>query len=225
MMIGALHPYETSLRSKAPLELVATDGRTVTLDIERYLAPCDEIDINVIDRCGEYALTRNRSSVLDVGCGPGRMVHALAARGVAALGIDIAATAVDLTRARGAAALVRDLYARLPGEGRWGTALVLDGNVGIGGDVDRLLLRLGTLLAHDGCAIIETAPDEQADERMEVRFSQHGDAVGPTFGWAVIGAQSLARRAQVCGFSVYETWSAGGRTFVELERSRLTLSA
>ena len=121
--------------------------------------------------------------------------------------------------------MVRDLYSRLPGEGRWGTALVLDGNVGIGGDVDRLLLRLGVLLAHDGCAIIEVASDEQADERMQVRFCQHGDAVGPTFAWSVIGAQALARRAQACGFSVYDTWSAGGRTFVELERCRLTLSA
>ena len=35
---------------------------------------------------------------------------------------------------RGATVLQRDIFGPLPGEGRWGTALLFDGNVGIGGD-------------------------------------------------------------------------------------------
>ena len=40
---------------------------------------------------------------------------------------------------RGGAALRRDVFAPLPGEGRWYTALLADGNVGIGGDPVALL--------------------------------------------------------------------------------------
>src|SRR5689334_9403404 len=42
-------------------------------------------------------------STLDVGCGPGRLVSALARRGVAALGIDISGEAVAQAHGRGAA--------------------------------------------------------------------------------------------------------------------------
>src|ERR1700676_4536689 len=79
---------------------------------------------------GERVLVENVAPpVLDVGCGPGRMVAALGGRGIPALGVDPAPAAVALTRRRGAPALQRSVFDRLPGEGRWGTVLLLDGNI------------------------------------------------------------------------------------------------
>jgi len=41
----------------------------------------------------------------------------------------------------------RSVFDALPAEGRWHTALLADGNVGIGGDPIRLLSRLRGLIA------------------------------------------------------------------------------
>ena len=218
MMVGALLPYERSLAAAGGrpggLQLQALDGRCIRLDVPRYLAGCDAADLSVLDRC--------IAPVLDLGCGPGRIAGALTDRGLAALGVDIAPTAIQLARERGAAALVRDLFDRVPGEGRWPTALVLDGNIGIGGDVDRLLGRLGAILSADGRAIIETAPEVDRDERLAVRFSRDGVVSGPEFSWAVIGAQKLAVRAAPAGMTVLDQWSIQGRCFVELGREALS---
>ena len=210
MMAGALAPYETSLASAGTLSMQTDDGQSIVLDIERYMAECDAADTTVMDRC--------RGPVLDVGCGPGRMVHALAERGLAALGVDIAPMAVELTRSRGVPVLLRDLFSRVPGEGRWPTALVLDGNIGIGGNVDRVLERLDTLLAADGRAVIETAPDAGTDEALQVRFAYDGVTTGPSFAWSVIGTTALAARAERAGFSLLDAWSCDGRFFAELGR-------
>jgi SAM-dependent methyltransferase len=215
MMIGALAPYETSLAGAGPLAMLADDGDCIALDVERYLDAVTAADETVLDRC--------RGPVLDVGCGPGRMVAALAERGVAALGVDIAPMAVELTRSRGVPVLLRDLFARVPGEGRWPTALVIDGNIGIGGDVDRILRRIDRLLAADGRAVVETAADPATDRTMLVRFARAGVTTGPPFAWSVIGGHALAARAGRVGFGLLDAWTADGRHFVELGRTDRTV--
>ena len=150
MEAGALAPYEHALRGAGPLGLRTEDGRLLTLDVARWLGAADAADRTVLDRC--------RGPVLDVGCGPGRLVRELNARGMAALGVDIAETAVALTRGAGFPALLRSVFADLPGEGRWPTVLLIDGNIGIGGDPYRLLARIGRLLANDGPADRRDAP-------------------------------------------------------------------
>jgi SAM-dependent methyltransferase len=80
---------------------------------------------------------------LDVGCGPGRMADSLARGGQPVLGIDVLPEAVRQTLARGVPALLRSVFDALPGEGRWGTVLLADGNIGIGGDPVALLDRRG----------------------------------------------------------------------------------
>ena len=59
---------------------------TITFDLARWAGPIDDADATVLDRCV--------APVLDIGCGPGRFVLALAERGQAALGVDITGTAV-----------------------------------------------------------------------------------------------------------------------------------
>ncbi|SHH61033.1 Methyltransferase domain-containing protein [Jatrophihabitans endophyticus] len=206
----ALAPYEAALRTAAPLTLRTVTGRSLRFDVARWLAPVDAADATVLDRCA--------GPVLDVGCGPGRFVASLTARGAVALGVDIAETAVALTRGQGSPALLRSVFADLPGEGRWSTVLLVDGNIGIGGDPVRLLHRVAALLAPTGRVLVETAPDNTADERLSVRFTEQGDEVGPEFAWALVGAAALERYAADCGYAVAESWSSGGRTFVALSR-------
>jgi SAM-dependent methyltransferase len=210
MEAGALAPYEAALRTAGPLELHTESGDVIVLDIRRWLAGTDACDDTVLDRC--------HGPVLDVGCGPGRFVSALSARGIAALGVDIAETAIALTRGQGFPALLRSVFGDLPGEGRWPSVLLMDGNIGIGGDPLRLLARVGSLLAPGGVLIVETHPDDEADELLEVRFTENGVPVGPLFDWAHIGRIALLRYAALSGYSVGELWSLDGRTFVALVR-------
>jgi SAM-dependent methyltransferase len=210
MEVGALAPYEQALRQSGPLGLHTDDGRVLQLDVARWLAGIDDSDGSVLARC--------RGPVLDVGCGPGRFVSALNQRGIAALGVDIAETAVALTRGQGLPALLRSVFGNLPGEGRWPTVLLMDGNIGIGGDPLRLLTRIHSLSAYDGVVIVETHPTRDADDLLEVRFTQHGVPVGAPFGWANVGRDALVRYGARSGYSVREFWSSDGRDFVTLTR-------
>ena len=210
MQAGALRPYEHSLRTAGPLGLCAADGRVISLDVARWLAPVDDVDHSVLARC--------TGPVLDVGCGPGRFVAALGERGVAAMGLDIAETAVTLTRRQGLPAVLRSVFAPIPGEGRWPTVLLMDGNIGISGDPRRLLERVRSLLAPSGRLIVETHSDAHIDEHLTVRFSRHGESIGPTFGWSHVGLLPLLRYTGALGYGVPEVWSAGGRTFAALPR-------
>ncbi|MFB9332053.1 methyltransferase domain-containing protein, partial [Actinoplanes octamycinicus] len=127
---AALAIYDRALTraaagARSPLILRGDSGRETRVDAGAW---CDDHrpgDTGLLDRC--------RGATLDVGCGPGRLTAALLRLGRAALGIDVSAAAVRLARARGATALRRDVFAPLPGQGRWEHLLLADGNLGIGG--------------------------------------------------------------------------------------------
>ncbi len=210
MHAGVLAAYERSLLSAEPLHLVTDDGREIRMDTSRWLAPIDDADRTVIERC--------RPPVLDVGCGPGRFVLALAERGMAALGVDIAMAAVSLTRRRGGPALQRSVFDRTPGEGRWPTVLLMDDNLGIGGDPAALLARIRTLLTGAGRVLVETHASADVDARPTVRLRRGGELVEPAFPWAEVGVDALHRYAKDTGYVVGEVWSVGGRSFALLTR-------
>jgi SAM-dependent methyltransferase len=133
-------PYARAMvRGRGPLYLRRDDGWLLPLDVERWCAPPDEADGTLLARC--------RGSVLDIGCGPGRLVAGAARAGEPVLGVDVSPAAVARTKGTGAPVLCRSVFDRLPGEGRWGTALLADGNIGIGGDPGALLHRVRQLLA------------------------------------------------------------------------------
>ncbi|MGY4979005.1 class I SAM-dependent methyltransferase [Streptomyces sp. 900105755] len=208
-------PYAAALRAgHGPLFLRRTDGWLLPLDIERWCARADPVDRSVLDRC--------EGAVLDVGCGPGRLVAELAARGRTVLGIDVSAAAVDHTVRLGGQALRRSVFEPLPGEGRWGTVLLMDGNVGIGGDPRVLLGRVAQLLAPGGLLIAETAPVD-VDERADVHLTDAREAVGAPFRWARLGTPALLRYAR--GWEPEAQWETGGRRFAALRDRSASSSA
>ena len=183
------------------------DGTTFPMPIERWLAPADATDERVLEGL--------RGPVLDVGCGPGRHLHELASRGVFALGIDLSPVAVELAVGRGSRAIVGDIFDDVPGIGGWRTALLLDGNIGIGGCPVRLLGRLGTLLSNGGEVLVEVeAPDGRTCST--VARIENGEQVSAWFPWARVAAPELPRIARAAGFTAGPEFSLAGRWFARL---------
>lgn len=211
MTASALQLYDDALRSGEHLHVARGDGQVEPLDLARWLAPADSVDLD--------ALARAEPPVLDIGCGPGRVVAGLAERGMLCLGIDIAPAAVVLTRGRGLNALRRNVFGHVPGAGRWRTVVLFDGNIGIGGDPETLLRRISTLLVPTGRVLVEVSPDGMRDERDVLRFVRAGRAAGSVFPWAFVGTGALAGYADRTGFTIAESWTSCGRAFVCLDRS------
>ncbi|MGW4027355.1 class I SAM-dependent methyltransferase [Streptomyces sp. NPDC005009] len=202
-------PYADALRAgRGPLFLRRADGRLLPLDVERWCAEADAADLEVLRRC--------EGAVLDVGCGPGRLVAALGTEGRRVLGIDVSSAAVEHTVRRGGQALLRSVFDPLPGTGRWDTALLMDGNLGIGGDPDALLRRLAQLLSPGGRLIAETDPHPDVDERALVQLTDAHRTPGAPFPWARLGTPALLHHARSTGWRADDQWSTNGRAFVAL---------
>jgi SAM-dependent methyltransferase len=155
--------------------------------------------------------------VLDVGCGPARHVLALVSAGRWALGIDTSAEAVAIARRRGAPALRASVFGHVPGVGTWGTVLLLDGNIGIGGNPLMLLPRVHGLLSRGGVALLEVERPGGASGRVKVRV-EHDGRHGCWFPWARVPVTQIAGLADATGFSLADVWVAHGRWFAEIRR-------
>jgi SAM-dependent methyltransferase len=119
-------------------------------------------------------LGRLPGPVLDVGCGPGRLVVALQQLGQIALGIDASCSAVALARAQGAAVLCRSVFEAVPAQGRWGSVLLFDGNIGIAGDPVALLRRVGELVHPSGQIVVEVDPPGSPTMQATARLHRGG---------------------------------------------------
>ena len=197
----ALADEAERLRARRP------DGSAMRLPLHRWLGPLTAADEAVLDRV--------MAPVLDVGCGPGRHVLALARRGHLAVGVDVAPAAVRFARLRGASVIEASVFARLPGAGTWGGALLLDGNIGIGGAPDALLARLRQLLRPDGEVLVELAAPgfESVSEHISLEL---GDQRSRPFPWAYVGIDRIDALAQAAGFAVAECWQHERRWFARL---------
>ena len=209
-MTPAIAMYGSALMHGHPLRYVHRDGSRRPVDLARYRGPVDTVDADLVDRCS--------GPTLDVGCGPARFVSALMARGLPALGVDVAPGAVAVARSAGATVLQRSVFQPLPGEGRWHRVLLLDENVGIGGCPERLLRRICELLAPDGLALVEADADDEADDRAHLRVENHEGEVSSSFPWARLGADTIESVAIGVGLRTVERWRLGGRSFVSLAR-------
>jgi SAM-dependent methyltransferase len=184
--------------------LVSDRGDVVDLAVDRWREPPDEVELAL--------LAAVEDPVLDVGCGPGRIVATVAAGGRVGLGVDPSPSAVAEARRRGAPVLQRSVFGPLPGQGRWATVLLLDGNIGIGGDPEALLGRTAELLRPGGRVVAEVDPPGSGSRCLTVRIESGGTA-GPWFPWARVDADAFALLAESAGLVADSLTSGGGRWF------------
>jgi SAM-dependent methyltransferase len=203
-VIGPL--YQRALREGAAVQIEYADGRRGWLGTEQWIQGI-EGDGSLLARCS--------GPTLDIGSGPGRLTLALTRRGVPALGIDITPAAVELTRRAGAPALCVDVFTRVPGAGKWSTALLADGNIGIGGHPGRLLTRVRELVRPGGRALVELAPPDEPSGCDLVRL-RGADSVDEWFLWATLSISDVGPVAERAGFGVVERWEEAGRWFAAL---------
>ena len=196
--------------------LVTDAGEVLDMDVDRWHADVDDVEVALLATLPD--------PVLDVGCGPGRSVAALAAAGRPALGVDPSPAAVQVASRRRVPVLLRSVFAPLPGERRWGAVLLLDGNVGIGGDPVALLARAGELVRPGGHVVAEVAPPGTPTDTLTVRLESTGGVgggaggAGPWFPWARVGADAVGGLAVAAGLEPRGLDVGAGRWFARAVR-------
>lgn len=203
--------YAHALTGGSQLQARESDGTLRILPLETWVDDADGVDQRLVARA--------QGPVLDVGCGPGRHVHALAARGVLAVGVDVSPAALHLARARGATVVEASIFDRIPGAGEWRTALVLDGNIGIGGAPEVLLRRIASLLSVGGAIFVELDPPGVGLEAVRMRLEGEHDT-SHWFDWARVGVEAMSGLAREAGLRVASSWEDDGRWFAALEARR-----
>ena len=183
--------YEAGLAG-APCWVRSGGGRRL-LPLTRWAGDADGRDAQIVAAVLDG--TTAGSTVLDVGCGPGRLTAAIARHGagVAAAGVDSSPVAVALARARGAHVWHADVLQSLPmGVGQWDRILLADGNLGIGGDPVALLRRLRPLLTPGGRIVADVRRGGgliRAPAWIE-SVDADGTLLGGAVPWAWVGADS-----------------------------------
>ncbi|WP_422742251.1 methyltransferase domain-containing protein [Mycobacterium sp. WMMD1722] len=186
------------------------DGQVKNLPVRSWLGGRHadrEFDRAVVALCA--------GPTIDLGCGPGRLVVDLIKMGIPALGVDQSATAVELARRNGAPALRRDVFGALPGAGRWQTALLADGNIGLGGDPSRVLRRAAELLRPGGRCVAEFEADAPGVRTNLVRL-ESSKTIGPWFRWATVGIDCAAALAEEAGLALAKIHPVGGRVLATM---------
>lgn len=197
--MSALAAYEAGL-SGEPCWLIERDGSRRLLPVRQWCADAHPADATML-----AAAVDSGGPVLDIGCGPGRLVAELLRQGVPALGIDVSRTAVRLARARGATVELRDVFGPVPREEHWRCALLADGNIGIGGDPRALLRRCAELLDRTGIVVADLSLTTQGIRRSIVHLqacSDDGASVGGPLPWAEVGVDCAEQLGAQAGLRV-----------------------
>jgi SAM-dependent methyltransferase len=206
-----LELYARALASAGPLRAVRGGCDGGALPLRRWLSPPSGAE--------QALLAALPAPVLDVGSGPGRHVSWLQVRGVPALGVELSPVACRLARRRGARVRHGSIFDPVPAAGSWGSVLLLDGNLGIGGDPERLLRRVGELVRPGGVIVAELECVGRGRGVVEVRL-EHAGVLSRQFPWAFLGSADLEASACRAGLAIVDTWRAERRWFARLERPR-----
>ena len=208
--IDALTVYEDALlgapEGAGALHAIGEDGSRRPLPLSRWLGTPDAAEETVLERAV--------GPVLDIGCGVGRHVIALRRRGVRAVGVEISAVATAIARERGAEVIQASAFEH-PTTSEWKTVLLLDGNIGIGGDATRLLRRSAALLVAGGTVLVELEAPASAPRAQRVRL-EGARAASSWIPWHFVGCEEIDRLSAASGFVSVDRWRAGDRWFAEL---------
>lgn len=209
---GGAEPYAEALRSNDAVTLLLDDAlgasSHATMDVSRWTAGADDADLTL--------LRSVTGPVLDIGCGPGRMVRAALDLGLEVLGVDVSPAAIEIASAAGLPVLQRSVFDTLPREGGWQTALLVDGNIGIGGDVRAMLARCRELLSPTGEIVVEVHPDAGRNSSYTGRLVDARGGESEYFPWAEIGLTPMLELAEAMGLRSLQSWKIDGRTFCRL---------
>ena len=190
------------------------DGTVVPLPLHRYLGRADRID--------EKLLKGVRGPVLDVGSDREPSPRLGLKGRIRARRRPLAGSRSACHRP-GGEGIVASIFDELPGDGQWTSALLLDGNIGIGGAPERLLTRIAALLCDHGELLVEldspTAPTSSTIARIETDRS-----VSSWFPWARVSVRDLDFVARSGGFEVGERWCDTRRWFARLRRAEVSRS-
>ena len=210
---GGAEPYAEALRQNDSVTLQLSENRlgaasNLVMDVARWNADADDADLTL--------LRSVTGPVLDIGCGPGRMVRAAMDLGLAVLGVDVSATAIQIATEAGLPVLELSVFDTLPDEGQWQTALLVDGNIGIGGDVRAMLERCRELLTPTGEIVVELHDDVDLHNTYVGQLVDARGGESAFFPWAEIGLNPLTRIAHDLGLAVVQAWTIDGRSFCRL---------
>ncbi|MET4093816.1 class I SAM-dependent methyltransferase [Arthrobacter sp. UYCu712] len=208
---------------REPYAKALADGSgTLTLRPDSSDHEADAVDFDVRSWCEDASplerslLQSLQGPVLDVGCGPGRLLAAAQRMGLPALGIDTSAEAVRRARGRGARVLEQSVFAPLPQPGLWQSIILLDGNVGIGGGITSLLRRCSQLITPHGTLLVEVEADEDMDTVYSAVLEDGDGNQSESFRWARTGSAGLVSRARRSGWTVTAIQRLNGRVFCRL---------
>ena len=210
---GGDEPYANALRGNAPVTLVKQESQgslltRTTMDVSRWNAEADDTDLSL--------LRAATGPLLDIGCGPGRMVRAARDVGLEVLGIDVSATAIEIAREAGLEVMHGSVFDPIPREGEWQTALLVDGNVGIGGDVSAMLERCTRILTPTGDLVVELHTDPSRDIRFTATLLDARGGESESFPWAEIGLDAIVALGARHGLELRQSWVSGERAFCRL---------
>ncbi|MBG0740055.1 methyltransferase domain-containing protein [Paeniglutamicibacter antarcticus] len=215
---GSSEPYARALGRKQGLltlrPLSPEAGLApVTFAVDGWCAPATTLERSLVSGLG--------GPLLDIGCGPGRLLAAAASLGITAMGLDTSTQAVQQALERGTRAVRQSVFETVQHTGRWRSAVLLDGNIGIGGSVNALLRRSRELLSPDGTLLVEVDPDDDVDAAFQAVLEDDDGKVSEPFRWARAGRTALATRAAVSGWELSATRRVQDRVFCWLTPARL----
>ncbi|MBC7519160.1 MAG: methyltransferase domain-containing protein [Microbacteriaceae bacterium] len=214
---GGAEPYAHALRGGDDSQLFLSDAQRegqerVSMNVARWNASADPADLSL--------LAAASGPVLDIGCGPARMVIAALALGLNALGIDVSVAAIDNAADAGIPAVLGDVFDAVPSEGRWQTVLLVDGNIGIGGNVSALLARCGELVVPGGHIVVELHNQKSRDRSFTGLLVDTHGRQSAAFPWAEVGLTGVLSRSLGLGLTLLQTWTRDGRSFCRLATAR-----
>ena len=208
----AADPYAAALRAgRGPLFLRRDDGWLLPLEVERWCARADPVDLDVLAGARAPCWTSAAGRAGWWRRSPPRPVRARYRR--------------QRGRRRHTARLGRPARCGAPSSSRCPArgagAPRCSSTATSASAATRAPCSNGppTLLAPGGLLIAETAP-VNVDERVHVHITDAHATVGAPFPWARLGTNALLSCARPLGWRPAGRWTAAGRPFVALRRGR-----